>query len=299
MPQHLFEIYDFVVASDWLLPGVEPVVGRGAEVSIRAHPTPRSLDSAEGVGACFAARPGEVLLWMDGVARFRIVAGRAIEVEVASGADAAVAALLASSPMAALLLQRGLLPLEGSAVATPRGTVLLLGGAGVGKSTLAAALARRGCAVLGDDLAVVSGAESSPGVLSGGTALRLWPHVLGPLGLAGEFPALRPGVDKRVVSFPPRATTRPEPVRAIFVLGRGVAGLACAAVRTLGGAERLAAVHDLLAWPGIARGLGVDRSLFLRSAALARSVPVHRLDLPPHRLAPLETADVVLENLRG
>ncbi len=67
------------------------------------------------------------------------------------------------------------LALHGSAVATTRGTVLFLGGPGYGKSTLAAQLARRGCAVVSDDCCLLVRGASGFDVVPSYPGVRLAP----------------------------------------------------------------------------------------------------------------------------
>jgi hypothetical protein len=61
-------------------------------------------------------------------------------------------AYLTGPVLGTLLRLRGILALHGSAIVGARGAVAFLGASGVGKSTLAAAFAARGCPVLADDV---------------------------------------------------------------------------------------------------------------------------------------------------
>ncbi len=70
---------------------------------------------------------------------------------------------------------RGDLVLHGASVASPNGAWLLLGRSGRGKSTLAAALARSGFSLLGDDIVVMREIGSNWHVVPGYPSLRLWP----------------------------------------------------------------------------------------------------------------------------
>lgn len=73
----------------------------------------------------------------------------------ASEQDAALAFVLSVLPLALPLF--GLEPLHGSAVGCEEGALLILGGAGTGKSTLAAALVEQGWRFLADDACAIDG----------------------------------------------------------------------------------------------------------------------------------------------
>src|SRR6185436_17962029 len=79
---------------------------------------------------------------------------------------------LVRSVTGAVLQQRGLLPLHASALLLGAGAIALLGPSRAGKSTLAAALARRGHPVLADDVVPVS-PEPTPTVMGGSSVLQV------------------------------------------------------------------------------------------------------------------------------
>lgn len=88
---------------------------------------------------------GELLLKVDGVANYWVKEGREIVIEPGPAAEAGdVRVFLLGSAFGALLHQRGLPPFHAGAVAMEGKAVLLAGRSGVGKSTLAAELCRRG-----------------------------------------------------------------------------------------------------------------------------------------------------------
>ncbi len=96
-----------------------------------------------------------------------------------------------------ILRLRGALCLHASAVAWRDCAFVLLGAAGAGKSTTAAAFARRGCAVLCDDVSVLWDCRPPFLVQPAYPQLRLWPssvHLL--FGADDALPALTPNWNK-------------------------------------------------------------------------------------------------------
>jgi chloramphenicol 3-O-phosphotransferase len=126
-----------------------------------------------------------------------------------------------------VLRLRGVLALHASAVVVDDAAVLLLGGAGAGKSTLAAAMARQGHAVVSDDVAAISWRYGRPWVRPGYPRLRLWPDSGAKLyGPSTDLPALTPNWDKRYVDLiaAERFQAEQTVIRAIFALGPRVPG---------------------------------------------------------------------------
>src|SRR5579872_2437348 len=149
--------YGLSIDSDIALPELAPGCGLELDVTIRAGSVPETLDQAYAVGVLYRAAPGRFLLNMPRIARYLASDGNAIVIERAAGADDAdVRVFLLGSVFGALLHQRGVLPLHGSAVEAAPGAVLLLGASVSGKSTLGAEFQRRGYRVLADDICSVA-----------------------------------------------------------------------------------------------------------------------------------------------
>jgi len=123
--------------------------------------------------------------------------------------------------MGFLLRQRGFTCLHASAVDVDGGAVLLVAQSGAGKSTTAAALARRGLRVLADDVAVLQPAGPAWQVPGAHPQLRLWPDSAGMLyGPDHGLAPLTEGWDKRFVDLAAagRFQASSLPVRAVYLL---------------------------------------------------------------------------------
>jgi hypothetical protein len=162
-----------------------------------------------------------LLLALVDVGRFLIEGGRHVTMEPLPGVgDYRLRPYLLGSCLAAILHQRGILPLHGSAVNTSRGAILFLGGRGAGKSTAAATLAQRGHGLIADDLcAIVPDSDGWPLVLPGLRRIKLWRDAVERLGMNGsDMSPLDDGRDKFSIAVPgpaPRSGTR---VHAMYLL---------------------------------------------------------------------------------
>ncbi|HVU33128.1 MAG TPA: hypothetical protein VHE61_06815 [Opitutaceae bacterium] len=273
--------------------------GRAADVVLRFDAVPDRLDGASERGACYAAGRGEVLFWLPGLVRISVRGGRemTVQTEVESAVDL-LPGLLLSSPLAALLLQREMLPLHASAVATSHGAAVFVGGAAIGKSTLAAAMGQRGLVPVSDDVTALRIADHHPpAVIPGCPRIRLWPDAVAALGLDPMLPELRPGLAKRWLSFSGGFAATPLPIAVICVLDRGITPAGTKLVRELAGMAAVSAMFNAVYRPAFARGMGLERQVFSQATTLAKQTRIVSLTLPADCFAPVDLARRVVEEL--
>lgn len=250
---------------------------------------PVELPGGARIGPYAQASLDDALLELPSVGRFRVRDGRQVEIEIAAGCTRERAASFARiSPFGALIHQRGELPLHASAVMRPEdGKVLLIAGtSGTGKSTTAAAFARRGWRVLNDDISRVT--ASANGILAwpGFHRLKLWDQSCGLLNidrtdlpLTGEF--------KQKYFWCPERAEGPGVLGAVVEL--------CGSCEGDGGLQQIrgaAAVRMLFQQTfrrRLIQPLGRKHSHFNLVANVAKDVPCFRFDgchrFPPNELA--------------
>jgi len=299
--QNRYRVYGLTVDS-WIPFPELPAAPDGAAVDVvfRLGEVPVELPDRRNEGACFQVAPGRLLIWLKGVARFYAVDGKEIIVEPAAGAvESDIRLLLLCSPMGALLLQRGLLPLHASAIATPEGAVLFMGASGSGKSTLAAEFGRRGFSLVADDISVVQfGNDGNPLVLPGYPQSKLWPDVTSHFGLEpSSFRQLRSHLAKvgvPVSSFHARAL----PLVAIYLLAIGMPKKVI--LQPLLGTEKLKMLLAHTYRQGFVRGMGVEGVHFQHVAQLANKGRILRADRfkVPEGFVLNELADVISTDLK-
>jgi hypothetical protein len=221
---------------------------------------------------------GETELTMPGIGTFLVRDGREILVDPDPDAGFALLRLALLGPVfAALLQQRGDLVLHASAVEVDGAAVGFLGGRGVGKSTMAAALLRRGYQLVADDILAVSLQNGSPRARPGFPQLKLWPDAVTALG--GD-PALldpvRDGCDKRAQPVGGALPCGPLPLACLYVLCDGDT----TAIEPLSSRDAFLEIVSNsygITWLHGVSGPGQFRA----RAELVRRVPVRRLRRPP------------------
>lgn len=125
--------------------------------------------------------------------------------------------------MGVVMRQRGTVCLHASAIAMGDRAIALVGDSGAGKSTTAAALARRGHAVLSDDVVPVRPDADRYMAVPAYPKLRLWPESAAALmGSADALPPMMPGWSKRALDLAHHALNfqgTPLPLSAVYFLG--------------------------------------------------------------------------------
>ena len=119
-----------------------------------------------------------------------------------------------------VMLLRGIVCLHASAIAIGNEAIALVGPAGSGKSTTAAAFAERGYSVLAEDVVTLDDRGDRFVVRPGYPCIRLWPPAVKALyGSETHLPKLTPNWDKCYLDLSKRFQGEPLPLAAIYQLG--------------------------------------------------------------------------------
>jgi hypothetical protein len=237
------------IASDFELPfeSAPVAVDGAAQVAIRRGIPPRTLDDSIASGPTWQMTDQRLLLSIPGIARFLLTGGEEILVDPASDARLDdIPVFLVGTVLGLLLHQRGLVLLHASAVEADGKAIVFCGPSGVGKSTLAAALADRGYPLLTDDLCVLSFDERGvPLAHPDGGRLKLWARAIEALGVGERRGAPVRSILEKYYVEPPAVAGGPLPVARIYQLREARGPVA----------------------PGIERANVVDAALLVRLSA--------------------------------
>jgi hypothetical protein len=125
--------------------------------------------------------------------------------------------------MGFVMLLRGVVCLHASAVAIGENAIALLGPAGAGKSTTAAAFSDQGYSILAEDVVTLDDRRDHFLVRPAYPCIRLWPSSVKALyGTEMHLPRLTPNWDKRYLDLtqrPEQFQQKPLPLAAIYQLG--------------------------------------------------------------------------------
>lgn len=154
------------------------------------------------------------------IARFCVQNGKKIIVSpLTDYDDDRVRLFLLGTCMGALLMQRKILPLHGSALAINGKAYGFVGLSGVGKSTLASALLKRGHKLLSDDVIAVSlSGGNTPLITPSYPQQKLWQESLKELGMGETYQPIFNRETKFAVPVPSDFSAEPLPLAGVFEL---------------------------------------------------------------------------------
>lgn len=235
---------------------------------------PVSTVSASLESGYFEVRPGVFRLAIPGVGQYTVEEGKRILVEpLADAAIEKVRLFLLGSSMGALLYQRGLFPLHGSAVETAWGAMIFVGAQGVGKSTLAAQFHRSGYRLLSDDVCAVSETLEGLRILPALAQFRLCADAYNRLGNAE---GARFDVDKYVVPMGDGYCPDPIPLRAIHILSDQDAEES--RINVLRGFDRVQCLLENLYRPHYMKGQETQAKLMRLAGSIAQQVTIFSVE---------------------
>lgn len=215
-----YRVYGLTVASEIELPELRLEKSANPDVNICLGEVPKNLPGLTEEGVLYQAAEDDFLFRMEHIGAFRVQNGSQITVRpVPDCSPTLMRVFLLGSVFGALLHQKEILPLHGSAVATGNEALLITGRSSSGKSTLAAALSAKGYSFITDDISAVFPGEVRFSVAPGIPQMKLWKDVMKTLQLEeDDIKQIRPEVEKyrRVVLH--GFTRQSLPVSKIIVL---------------------------------------------------------------------------------
>jgi len=256
------------------------------DISINFAPVPSNIEGATSYGVLWQAVSGRFLLDIPGTARYLVENGNRISIDPHPSADQSeVNRFLRMTPLAALLYQRGVPVFHAAAAAGLNGAILIAGDSGVGKSTLLAAMLKRGWKLLSDDLSAVDlNGHGAPMIYPVFPEVILWPDSMKELKIETE------NGERQILSLVDRFAASPQPLSAIYRLSVHREELEMTDIK---GSAALNTLAQLSYNSRIADAL-LDRVAYMRLAtAFAGTVFVRTLRRPRGRWSVDELADMV------
>ncbi|RJE91141.1 aldolase [Paenibacillus sp. 1011MAR3C5] len=248
----------------------------------------------------FVAEDHTVTVKMPDAGVFRVQDGDKIIVSPYAGADEDLIRLyVLGTCFGIVLLQRGIYPLHGSALAIHGKAYAIVGQSGAGKSTLASALIAKGCRLLSDDVIAVSidPLTGQPTVAPSYPQQKLWQNSLEAMGQSYE--ALRSifgRETKYCVPLTDSFQSTSLPLGGVFELTKNAehSGIA---LEPVGKLERLPLLFQHTYRYQLIERMNVMKWHFEQSAALASRLNIYRLRRGESAFTAPELADLVLNTI--
>lgn len=276
-----YKAFGLRIASDIELPELRKANGCAADVSIICDEVLETVQEPCEEGSYYQTAENMFLFCVEGVARYCVKQGCEVVVQAYHDADPKEVRLyLLGTAMGVLLLQRGIIPLHGSAIIREGRCVVFTGQCGAGKSTLASALYRKGAMLLADDVAAVQVERNRyPYVFPSYPRQKLWQDSTDMLNIdIAYLERICKDLNKYDVPVECGFADIPRILTAIYELqvkvGENVT------ITPLRGIEKLRTVLNHTYRAEYIGGLGIQAAHFAKCAAIVEQVPVFRITRP-------------------
>ncbi|USK95393.1 aldolase [Bacillus tropicus] len=201
--------------------------------------------------------------------------------------------------MGALLMQRGILPLHGSAINIDGKVYAILGNSGAGKSTLAAAFLSKGYTLLSDDvIAVTVSADKTPIVIPSYPQQKLWAESLNAFGMGtASYNPLFERETKYAVPVQPHFFSEPLPLAGVIELTK-TEDENVELIR-MEGLERLRTLFFHTFRKFLVTQLKLTEWHFTTSTSVINKVDMFHLKRPNNRFTAHELVSIILKTIHG
>ncbi|CAM4224522.1 aldolase [Bacillus luti] len=201
--------------------------------------------------------------------------------------------------MGALLMQRGILPLHGSAINIDGKVYAILGNSGAGKSTLAAAFLSRGYTLLSDDvIAVTVSSDKTPIVIPSYPQQKLWAESLNAFGMGtASYNPLFERETKYAVPVQSHFFSEPLPLAGVIELTK-TEDESVELIR-IEGLERLRALFFHTFRKFLITQLKLTEWHFTTSTSVINKVDMFHLKRPNNRFTAHELVSIILKTIHG
>lgn len=289
-----YKAFGLHIWSEIPFPGACPAEDRSGLVDVRLEwgELSKLWEEVSTSGKPFVVQGDRVLFRIRDTAVYSVESGARVVVSPEAGAQLErIRLFLDGYCMAILLLQRGILPLHGSAIARDGLAYAIVGGSGAGKSTLTNALLGHGFSFVSDDIipVILPKGENEPAIVW--PALpeqKLWQESLNELGVSRE--GLRTVYERQAYASEQveglrtkyavpvdRFGLQPMPLAGILELTKRPEG---AALSLIDGVDRLRILALHTFHRSLIEPMGLLEWHFRTTASLANRTPISRLVRP-------------------
>ncbi|OZB96615.1 aldolase [Paenibacillus sp. XY044] len=298
----IYTAFGLTIESEIPLPELRPIEHFGQDIQVRiGFADLAETWSRQGTLVNkFAVNEQKVMFRIPELAVFSAENGTRIYVSPDADADEDhIRLYVLGTCIGAILMQRRILPLHGSAVVMNGKAYALVGNSGQGKSTLASALLQRGCELLTDDvIAVTMDSQHNPQVEPAYPQQKLWQDSLDAFGM--DAGALRPLFDRETKYAVPvlsKFASDPIPLAGVFELVK--TDCEQPEIREIGGLERLPLLYRHTYRNSLLAESGLTPWHFDCTTRLSGSVDMYQLQRPLNQHTITRLTEIVLDVIGG
>jgi hypothetical protein len=296
-----YSAFGLAIKSELALPELTKVSDIGERIDLEIIIDSSLKESVQLEPYDFVMDGRSVSVFMPDAAVFRIEGGNKITISPIVGADEDLIRLyVLGTCIGAVLLQRGIYPLHGSAIAINGKAYAFVGHSGAGKSTLASALISCGYSLLSDDVIAVSlfASEQAPLVIPAYPQQKLWQQSLDAFGVNNdELRAIYGREDKYCIPVEENFCETSMPLGGVFELVKSESDTAEVGIFSIPKLERLDILFQHTYRQFLVQKMDLTRWHFTQSASLAAKLPVYRLERPTTGFTAPQLTQLILKTI--
>ncbi|MBO0602526.1 aldolase [Sporosarcina sp. E16_3] len=296
----VYKAFGLTISSEVPLPELPQLseVGNGTDVVIEHADLSLEWAQHSGSEKYFVIKKDWILFHFPEKVIFLIQHGRKIVVSPMNGADEdEIRLFILGTCMGAILLQRKILPLHGSAIAIDGKAYAIVGDSGAGKSTLASAFLKKGYQLLSDDvISVTLNHANVPIVTPAYPQQKLWLESLHHFGMEStDYQPLFVRDTKFAIPVESQFATESLPLAGIFELVKG--DHQEIAIQPIEKMERFYKLYTHTYRNFFMQGSGLMEWHFETSSKMMNQIQFHQIRRPNSRFTANELAELILTKL--
>ncbi len=219
---HYYKAFGLTISSCFDIPAFSTCPKEEADAMVTSGKVPATLSNPVSKGVCFEASPNEFLFHHPNIGNALVKDGNRIIIQKSKKASSQnINNFISTILITALIQQRKILTLHGSAVLYKGKAILFCGHSGHGKSTIAAAFNQKGFPVIADDLSAVIWHNQQAFIIPSFPKIKLWKDIL---HYFPEFDqqkeTFHPEMNKYYINMAGSFSPDPVPISHIFILKR-------------------------------------------------------------------------------
>lgn len=295
--KYKYRVFGLNILSCFEIPELQKAEFPTEDVRISYGQNPQSIQGALRKGVLYQSNEHSFLFRLDAVGSYLVTNGNNITVERAQESTMDEIRLFLLGPgLGALLHQRGMISLHGSCIVNNKKATLFCGISGVGKSSIAAALYKRGFPILSDDISVVVKNQNRFTVLPGISHLKLWQDGIDKLEFdSSDGYEIRPNLQKYRMPVTPAKEAVENTLENVVFLNRS--NTREIGIRKLRGSRILALLKNSTYRFRYLSGQDEFKRHFEQMVQLGNTVNFYELDIPDTTIYEKRNVDFIVENL--
>lgn len=298
-PKYKYHIYGLNIISDFCIPDLI-TTENPSEIMVLKGKVPENIIGATVNNEFFQASRDELIFRIKGIGKYYISKGNLIIIELEEKANFNTVKLyLLGTAFAALLLQRCIIPIHGSAVVINDKCIIITGESGVGKSTLSSGFLKRGFSLLTDDVAALTfDNEGCVFVQPSYPQQKLWRdsiEIFG--GKVNSYTQIYNETDKFAVPIHENFMKKPMPLSAVFELKKG--DYTDVQIQNISGMHKLSLLMNNTYRPQLLNFFNLYENHFKQCTLIANRISAYRLIRPENIFSTDKLIKIILDNFEN